>query len=275
MPKHKVHRSPNAWKKDIQVLTCLLRLRCQPPIPYSLISSLLLQTRPSLMVRLSTRVAPKDVTPGKGLQEWLEMYLQDIYEKGEEWESEAWKLAREWNEDAVRDMVRSAGLGVRDEVAGWEDGFVVMGEEELELQIRWRKKGDWRAGSTPLGRPTRLDVDEQLGTPISSPMPYFATLESDLNISCQATETSHMPSTPRQVQRGERRLWRHTVGAQRQKKPVDEMTPSTRDDDDEAERLGHIRNETKHDQPQDSGAGDACTKPFGYFGDQGWTEMTK
>tara|TARA_R110002060_G_scaffold51441_2_gene62419 strand:- start:790 stop:1089 length:300 start_codon:yes stop_codon:yes gene_type:complete len=82
-------------------------------------------------------VAPKDVTSENGLQEWLEMYLQDIYEKGEEWESEAWKLAREWSEDAVRDMVRRAGLAV-----GGKDEFVVMDEEELELQIRWRREGD-------------------------------------------------------------------------------------------------------------------------------------
>ena len=68
------------------------------------------------------------------------MYLQDIYEKGEEWKSEAWKLAREWSEDAVRDMARRAGLGAGDEVG--EDEYVVMGEEELELQIRWREEGD-------------------------------------------------------------------------------------------------------------------------------------
>ncbi|KAH7419943.1 hypothetical protein BKA64DRAFT_699946 [Cadophora sp. MPI-SDFR-AT-0126] len=276
MPKHKVHRSPNAWKKDIQVLTCLLRLRCQPPVPYSVISSLLLQTRPSLMVGLSAKVAPEVVTPEKGLQEWLENYLQNIYEKGEEWESEAWKLAREWNGDAVRDMVSSAGLGIGD--GGQEDEFMVMGEEELDLQIRWRKEGDWRAGSIPLGRPTRLDVDEQLLIPISSPIPYFAAseLESDLNCPFRAMDKSDMPSAPRQVQLDERRQWRHTIGAQRQKKSDNPIAPSSwTKQDDKAEEPRHKRNETKLDQLQDSDAGDGCIKPFAYFGDQGWTEMTK
>ncbi|KAG4425210.1 hypothetical protein IFR04_001577 [Cadophora malorum] len=97
------------------------------------------------------------------------MYLQDIYEKGEEWEIEAWRLAREWSEDAVRDMVRRAGLAV-----GGKDEFVVMDEEELGLQIRWRREGDWRAGSTPLGRPTR---------------------NSDLPV--QATEASQIASSSR------------------------------------------------------------------------------
>lgn len=134
--KHKVHRNPNAWKKDIQVLTCLLRLRCQPPVPYSIIANLLLKTKPSLMVKLSEKVAPSEVTVENGMADWMEKYLEEVYDNLEKWESEPWKLARGWNEDVVREMMRVAGL----DVTG--GGYEVMDEGELALQIKWKKNGD-------------------------------------------------------------------------------------------------------------------------------------
>ncbi|KAK0108316.1 hypothetical protein ONS95_003132 [Cadophora gregata] len=234
------------------------------------------------MVRLSAKVTPREATPEKGLQKWLEKYLQDIYEKGEEWGSEAWRLAREWDEDAVRDIVRNAGLGVdasiigRDRGGEEDDDFVVMGEEELELQIRWRKEDDWRAGSTPLGRPARLDSVEQSGNLSSCPVPHLATqrLGGHFNLSCRTAETSWVPPFPRQVQRGDRRRWRRTIGAQRLSE-VKAPSSWREVDTEEEEEPSHKPNETKLDQPQDSVTGEVCTEPFGYFGYQGWTEMTQ
>ncbi|KAL5321883.1 hypothetical protein ACEPPN_009846 [Leptodophora sp. 'Broadleaf-Isolate-01'] len=275
MPKHKVHRNPNAWKKDIQVLTCILRLRSQPPVPYSLIASLLLQTRPSLMVRLSEKVAPRNATTEEeDMQTWLEMYLKDVYEKGEVWGSEAWKMAREWDEDSVREMVRSAGLelgGSGGEEEGKEGGSVVMDEEELELQIKWKKEGDWRAGSTPLGRPERLD-DEHLRGSVTSPLP---DLEDGSSQFYHAVDGEHLSDTPR-LERSQRRRWRRTVGAQGQKKPTESMElASCQKDDDKADDLSTPSTSRKLEQAQNSITGEVCAKSFGYYGDQGWTEMTK
>ncbi len=134
--EHKVHRNPNAWKKDIQVLTCLFRLRCQPPIPYRIIANLLLKTKPILMVELSEKIAPSEVTVEKGMADWMEKYLEEVYDNLEKWESEPWKLARVWNEDVVKEMLRVAGL---DMTGG---GFEVMDEAELTLQVKWKRGGD-------------------------------------------------------------------------------------------------------------------------------------
>ncbi|PBP19029.1 hypothetical protein BUE80_DR010087 [Diplocarpon rosae] len=136
----KTKRRAYAWKKDIQVMTCLLRLRCQPPVPYHLIAALLLRTSPSV----PKRVVPKEAGLERSSREWLEKYLQEVYDGSEKWESEAWKVARNWNATGVREMLKSAGLDIQGR------RFVVMREDELVLQIKWRREGDWRAGSTPL-----------------------------------------------------------------------------------------------------------------------------
>ncbi|KAH7350833.1 hypothetical protein BKA65DRAFT_593712 [Rhexocercosporidium sp. MPI-PUGE-AT-0058] len=243
MPKHKVQRSPNAWKKDMQVLTCLLRLRCQPPVPYPLIASLLLRTRPSLMVRLSAKVGPK-VAPkdgvkwGKNMQTWLEMYLKDIYEKGEVWGSEAWKVAREWDGHGVRELVESMGMlgmsGTGD--VGGENGFMVIEEEELEVQIKWRKEGDWRAGSTPLGRPERLVDEKLLRDPVTS-NPVVG-LEDGSSPIYHGVEAGDPPSDISQIQRSQRRQWKHTIRAQGQKQPAEQKTlASFQKDNDEADEF--------------------------------------
>lgn len=84
-----------------------------------------------------------------------------------------------------------------------------------------------------------------------------------------------MPLSLRHVQRGERRRWRHTIGAQRQRISDDELLHPSSKARSEAEEPSDRHNETELIQPQDSDAGDVRTKPFGYFGYQGWTEMTK
>lgn len=40
-------------------------------------------------------------------------------------------------------MLRAAGLDKK--------GYMLAEAEEMELQIRWRRDGDWRAGSIPDG----------------------------------------------------------------------------------------------------------------------------
>ncbi|KAG4428665.1 hypothetical protein IFR05_015853 [Cadophora sp. M221] len=233
------------------------------------------------MVRLSEKVAPKNVMTGEeDMQMWLEMYLRDVYEKGEVWGSEAWKMAREWNGDGVSVVVGSAGLvmgGARagaggEEVGGEEEGgFVVMDEEELELQIRWKKEGDWRAGSIPLGRPERLE-EEGLRTPVTSSLP---DLKDDSSLFYHAADVEYLSDTP-QLQRGQRRRWRHTIGAQGQKKPAEPVTfACCQKHDDEANDLGPFSTSTTYEQLKSLGPGDVHKKPLSYYGDQGWTEITK
>lgn len=88
------------------------------------------------MVKLSEKLAPSEMTVDKGMADWMEKYLEEVYDNLEKWESEPWKLARGWNEDAVREMFRVTGL----DVTG--GGFEVMDEAELALQIKWKRDGD-------------------------------------------------------------------------------------------------------------------------------------
>ena len=66
--------------------------------------------------------------------------------KGEE--GACWREAREWSESDVRDVLKVAGL----EGKGGEGAeFGVLREDEVEVQVKWRRERDWRAGSMPLG----------------------------------------------------------------------------------------------------------------------------
>jgi hypothetical protein len=101
------------------------------------------------MARLAKDAAPQELWPTfveEGMKDWLAEYLEDDFKAAEFWESRTWLKAREMDEAVVSEMLRVAGLD--------EMGYVLATEEEMKLQIRWRRDGDWKAGSVPEGRPT-------------------------------------------------------------------------------------------------------------------------
>ncbi|KAI6709603.1 hypothetical protein JHW43_007873 [Diplocarpon mali] len=185
----KTNRKATAWKEDIQIMTimflvlkssrqilehqssqktmlirlkCLLRLRCQPAVPYHMIAALLLETQPSVVEDF----APEEASLENSRREWLEKYLEEIYDGSEKWESEAWKSARSCDETVVRDVLKVTGLDVQ------ESEFAVMEEDELLLQIKWRKEGDLKhrrllVDSNAMLEDTRLkiSVDTDLLSP--------------------------------------------------------------------------------------------------------------
>jgi hypothetical protein len=75
------------------------------------------------------------------MREWVERYLEERFEVAERWENESW--VRAWGLEcaAVDEIVRLMGLD--------GEGYGVWGEGEMEVQRRWRRSGDWRAGSRP------------------------------------------------------------------------------------------------------------------------------
>jgi hypothetical protein len=159
---HKVHRSKDAWKKDILLLTCILRLRVQPLLPYLEIADLFLQKIAAHIAHLVKKTAPQELWPTlveKGTKEWLVGYLEDGFKAAEFWESQTWLKAREIDEMVVKEMLRVTGLDER--------GYVLAAEEETRLQIRWRKEGDWKAGSVPERTPTMMrGVKLSIGGPV-------------------------------------------------------------------------------------------------------------
>jgi hypothetical protein len=156
MPKlHKIHHSAHAFQGDISLLTCILRLRILPAVPYSLISDIILTSWPGHALRLASKTLPENLQEGFLKSEakwWLVELLEETYSDAEKREIEQWVLARERRREDVEAILRVAGLERK--------GFVVMTREEVNVQIKWRRDGDWRAGSTPLGRVGRPEGRE-------------------------------------------------------------------------------------------------------------------
>jgi hypothetical protein len=148
IPKTKrIHRSNASWQKDIDLLICILRLRCEPAIPYPQIASYLIDAFTVPILRRSGHniAAARDIPEGFDIktatQEWMDKNLPEIFERAENGETEVWKMAREWDGGVVNEMLRISGLDV--------EGYKLASKGEMDIQIRWRKAGDWRSGSVP------------------------------------------------------------------------------------------------------------------------------
>jgi hypothetical protein len=142
--KHKIHKSNAGWKRDILLLACILRLRVQPSVPFPEIADLFLRTQPDRMLRLVKHAAPKEIQTiiiENGLKDWLVEHLEEDFTVAEIRDFGTWRKAREMEESVVGEMLRVSGLDFM--------GYVLTTEKEMQLQIRWRKEGDWRAGSVP------------------------------------------------------------------------------------------------------------------------------
>ncbi|KAH6674199.1 hypothetical protein B0J14DRAFT_653509 [Halenospora varia] len=147
------HRTLSSWKRDITLLTCILQVRIQPAIPFSAIAECLLSTWPTPMLKIGERRMSKEsraeyVASGQ-LLEWLTKFLQLRFEQAESSSSELWTLAKECEKEIVEDMLT---------VTEFRDtGCELLTMDEMLLQVKWRKAGDWRAGSTLLGRSESIE----------------------------------------------------------------------------------------------------------------------
>ncbi|KUJ11818.1 uncharacterized protein LY89DRAFT_688318 [Mollisia scopiformis] len=151
MGKHKIHRNA-PWKRDTLLLACILRLRVQPSVPYPIIASFLVHGFPDIIQKLAKKVAPRDLRPKlaedrDALLGWLESYLEERYNLAEDWCSKPWQAARDWESDAVLDILDALGLEKME--------YGVKEEEDMRLLMERRNQADWKAGSEPLGSPER------------------------------------------------------------------------------------------------------------------------
>jgi hypothetical protein len=125
MANRKPHKNTN-HKQNIILLTIILRLRLQPSVPYVIIADFLLSTLPEIMPRFAKKVAPQKLQATileKGMKEWLTGWLEEAFDRAEQLCTAEWIRARDWDEDAVWQVLRVTGLGER--------GFVAAGEEEM------------------------------------------------------------------------------------------------------------------------------------------------
>lgn len=160
---HRIHRGNDSWIKDIKVLTCILRLRCQPAVAYVNIAEYLLAVWPVAMLRLAgrkysaARDLPADLDAIKELkEEYTNDFLPRLFEACENEESDEWNVAREWEDATVCEILKHTGLG--------DLGYEVADKGEMNLQILWRKTNDWRAGSIPEPRGKTNNYEDHTGT---------------------------------------------------------------------------------------------------------------
>lgn len=67
--------------------------------------------------------------------------LEENFKGAEFRGDQVWYSAKHVDAELVGEMVRAAGLDKK--------GYTLAEAEEMKLQIRWRRNGDWRAGSIP------------------------------------------------------------------------------------------------------------------------------
>lgn len=148
----KISQDSNLWNRDITLLCCVLRLRYQPVVPYEAIADVILDLLPNVADRLAKRIGASGGfgIPKGRMKLWLAEYLQQSFEGAEHWSNELWNAAQDLGMDMVGEVLRVTKLHKK--------GYMVMDDVEVRLQIKWRKEGNWKAGSTPLGKPSGVDV---------------------------------------------------------------------------------------------------------------------
>lgn len=142
-----IHEDPDNWKRDITLLCCVLRLRFQPTVPYTAIADVILELFSYLVDELGKRVGPiNGLEPEQGrMKPWLVEYLQQAFEYTEHWETEPWVVVTQgWSMDMAMQVLKLTQLDRK--------GFSVVEDDEMRLQIKWRREGSWKAGSIPLGK---------------------------------------------------------------------------------------------------------------------------
>lgn len=131
-----MHQAGYGIEIPLELMTCLLRLRCQPPVPYPMIARILQEVHPAATVSYTPESAPWVTSPDPNKR--LEAHLEQVYDNLEKRQSETWKAARGFDEAALKVLLRNTELDAK---------FGIMGIKELTLQIKWKKDGDCRLDS--------------------------------------------------------------------------------------------------------------------------------
>ncbi|EPE28609.1 hypothetical protein GLAREA_09730 [Glarea lozoyensis ATCC 20868] len=105
-----------ASMEEIKFLICVLRLRCQPPVPYPHIESYLNQ-----IMGLSHEK------------------LSDIFDREEREETNLWEDAKTCDDWNVERILIISGVD--------REGYRLAERKETDAQIKWRRTKDWKVGS--------------------------------------------------------------------------------------------------------------------------------
>ncbi|KAH8602234.1 hypothetical protein B0O99DRAFT_680373 [Bisporella sp. PMI_857] len=162
--KSQKHPANNMKKRDrdekryVVYLTCVLRLRCVPAVPYSSIANILLTALPDNMKHFALKRAVCETRAYLvreiermgvwGLKPWLTEYAEELsHRAGAGW-SQTYRDAQKVAPEIVEGILTNAGL----------HQHTVVDDTEAALQAKWKAEGDWRTGSTPESRPRDSDL---------------------------------------------------------------------------------------------------------------------
>jgi hypothetical protein len=139
-----------AASQSIHLLTSILRLRILPPVFYPLIASIIVSTISAQVSQLYHSLG----TQQRFSADWLIDYLEEACNLSAHFADGVWREALDVEEQSVVAVLDCVLQGC---------GFDVASEGEVReavLQAKWKREGDWRAGSEPL---KMADVEAGLG----------------------------------------------------------------------------------------------------------------
>lgn len=138
-----INQGSHAWMRDIMLLCCVLRLRCQPSVPFEAIADIILSLWRDVVEALARQIGGPGVSRAveNGIRSWFIDYLRQSFEHNGQCSTELLGATRAWAVETIQVVLDPTELDTR--------RYRVMEDSEVHLQLRWKQEGSWKAGSTP------------------------------------------------------------------------------------------------------------------------------
>lgn len=133
----------HAWKRDIMLLCCVLRFRCQPSVPFEAIADIILSLWRDVVEVLARQIGGPgaSIAVENGIRLWLIDYLRQSFEHNGQCSMELLGATRAWAVETIQLVLDLTGLNTQ--------RYRVVEDSEVQLQLRWKQEGSWKADSTP------------------------------------------------------------------------------------------------------------------------------
>lgn len=138
-----INECSHAWTRDIMLLCYVLRLRCQPSVPFEAIADIILSLWGDVVEALARQIGGPGVSKAveNGVRPWLIDYLRQSVDNNGQCSTELLGATRAWAVETIQVVLDLTELNTR--------RYRVMDDSEVQLQLRWKQEGSWKADSTP------------------------------------------------------------------------------------------------------------------------------
>src|ERR1700712_3894183 len=99
-----INQHSHAWTRDIMLLCCVLRLRCQPSVPFEAIADIILSLWRDIVEALARQLCGAGVSRAveKGIRSWLVDYLRQSFEHNGQCNMELLGATRAWAVETIQ-----------------------------------------------------------------------------------------------------------------------------------------------------------------------------